>query len=137
MLGQGTLHIQLTLTRRLMDLTIYIYEKHDGCLIRSRNCSLFTSTCVHPWVLVGFVLLIFFILLYCVFVLCLSSPCVFCAQCYQCLWSPFLIARLVFSNVHLNVVNLVEIWVSRLKNAMLNIRKTNLISCLLIILKQG
>ena len=30
-----------------------IGEKHDGCLIRSRNCLSFASTWVHPWFIFG------------------------------------------------------------------------------------
>jgi hypothetical protein len=53
------------------------------CLIRGKNCLPFTSTWVHPRILVGSVLLIFFV--FCVVYFFLYSSCVLCAQCCQCL----------------------------------------------------
>ena len=68
---------------------------NDACLAPSRG-----STWVHPWLLVGSLLLIFFCV---VFLFCLSSSCVLCIRCYQpvSLNCPFLIYPSVFSNVYL------------------------------------
>ena len=66
----------LSLTRSLTELDC-IYRQHNECLIRSRNCLPFTSTCVHPSFLVGFWLLIFLVL-FCIVLLCVFTflvPC--------------------------------------------------------------
>ena len=87
-----------------------IYGSHVGCLMRSRNCLHFTSTSIHPWFLVGFVLLISFVLCVSllfifVFVLCLVWP-----MLPMFLFCPVSIVSSVFSYVYLllsssNIVN--------------------------------
>ena len=52
------------LRSRLVVVMIYLYEKYDWFLMKSRNCLLFVNTCVHSWFLVGSVLVIF--LVFCV-----------------------------------------------------------------------
>ena len=60
--------------------------------INSQNWLPFASTCVHTRFLVGSVLLIYLVIsvvvgFFCVVFLCfLSSSCILCTQCCQCLW---------------------------------------------------
>ena len=54
------------LRSRLVVVMIWLYEKYDWFLMKSRNCLLFVNTCVHSWFLVGSVLGIFFSFLCCV-----------------------------------------------------------------------
>ena len=58
------------------------------CLIRSRhrNCLPFTSTCVLPLLFGGVRVVHLLSFLCCVILYCLSSSCVLCAKCCQCLW---------------------------------------------------
>ena len=66
----------LSLTRSLTEIDC-IYRQHNACLIRSRNCLPFASTCIHPSFLVGFWLLIFLVL-FCTVLLCVFTflvPC--------------------------------------------------------------
>ena len=49
------------------------FDKIYTRLIRYRNCLPFESTCIHPWFLVGSVLLIFLVFWDFLFLLCLSS----------------------------------------------------------------
>ena len=66
----------------------WIYEQHGGCPIIGKNWLLFA---VHPQ---------FFVHLFsfmCCGVFCLSSSCVLCAQCCQCLWIVHSLLLLRFS----------------------------------------
>jgi hypothetical protein len=73
-----------------------LYEWHDGCLIRSRNCLPFSITWVHHRCLVGCMLLMFSIL--CFFFVCLCSVLPVFLDC------SFLIAHSVFCNIYLFTV---------------------------------
>jgi hypothetical protein len=53
----------------VMSNTYRLHEQHGRCLIRGGNCLSFVSTWVHPCVLLGSVLLIFFV--FCVPITCL------------------------------------------------------------------
>jgi hypothetical protein len=53
----------------VMSNTYRLHEQHGRCLIRGGNCLFFVSTWVHPCVLLGSVLFIFFV--FCVPITCL------------------------------------------------------------------
>ena len=78
----------------------WLYEKHDGCLIRDRNCCLpFASTSVHPRGLVFGVARLFRFMC-CVFVLFVFVLCLLCPILSVSLDFLLLIAPSVFYYVH-------------------------------------
>ena len=103
--GEGITNLVLTLVNNigggtflLIQMVPNIGKYYLDVLILSQHQA-FVSTWVHPWFLVGSVLLIF--LVFCVvlcFLLCLSLSCVLCTQMLTVsLDCPFLVVGLLFS----------------------------------------
>ena len=78
---------------------VWLYEQHERCLIRNRNCLPFAKGWGSPpYFWRGSVLIIYFV--FCVVDFFLSSFCVFCLVLHVSLDCPFWIASSVFHGVY-------------------------------------